>query len=136
MHILTLNMRRPHTFCVYIGLRKQKLLLTCEIFAFYHFLGCFVFLENSGKQLQSWGFGKDRSGYSKHKYFFSPNSDKKKHKTGLLYFHEESIYDISKPLHAWYASKSVTNGRMGTVKQKQICPLNFFEVGGINMFIA
>ena len=42
MHILALNMRRPHTFCVYIGLRKIKLLVTCDIFAFYQFWGCFV----------------------------------------------------------------------------------------------
>ena len=42
MYILTLNMRRQHTFGVYIGLRKLKLLFTYEIFAFYQFLVCFV----------------------------------------------------------------------------------------------
>ena len=98
MHNLTLNMRRPHTFCVYIGLRKLKLLFTYEIFAFYQFLGCFVniFWKIRGNKLQSGGFKEDRSGYSKHKYFFSLNSDKKKN-TGQLYFHEESIMIFQSP---------------------------------------
>ena len=39
-----------------------------------------------------------------------------------LFFHEESIYEISKPLHAQF----LTNGRT-----TNIMPVNFFEVGGI-----
>ena len=72
MHILTLNMRRPHTFCAYIGLRKLKLLFTCEIFAFYLFVGCFVniFWKIQGKKLQLGGLREDRAGNSKHKYLF------------------------------------------------------------------
>ena len=71
MHILTLNMRRPHIFCVYIGLRKLKLLFTCEVFAFYQFLGCFVniFWKILGKKYSLGGFREDRSGYSKHFLF-------------------------------------------------------------------
>ena len=73
MHIMALNMRRPHTFCVYIGLRTLKLLLPCGIIAFYQIWGCFVNIfwgKIRGKILQSGGFGEDRSGYSKHNFFF------------------------------------------------------------------
>ena len=52
------------------------------------------------------------------------NSDKKKN-TGQLFFHEESIYEISKRQRAQFSM----NGRMDN--PKPICSRNFFEVGGI-----
>ena len=87
MHILALNMRRPHTFCAYIGLKKLKLLFTCEIFAFYQFLDRFVnsFWKIRGKSLQS-------VGYSKHNYFlFPPNSDKKKYTVSYIFTKNPSM---------------------------------------------
>ena len=70
---LALNMCRPHTFCVYIGLRKLKLLFTCEIFAFYLFfvpsLICFGKFEEKVYSRVG-GDRENRSGYRKHNYFF------------------------------------------------------------------
>ena len=89
LHIMTLNMRRPHTFRVYIGLRNLKLLLTCEIFAFYQFLGCFVniYWKIRGKNLQSGVLGRiGRVTVNTNMLlFFSLNSDKKKKKKRVSY---------------------------------------------------
>ena len=53
MHILALSMR----VYIHVGLKKLKLLFTCEISAFYQFLGCFVniFLENSEEKFTAYG---------------------------------------------------------------------------------
>ena len=64
------------------------------------------------------------------------NLDKKKN-VCQIFFHEESIHEISKPQHARFL-----NGQMlaktdaWTHNLKPICPINFFEAGDIVMLYS
>ena len=44
MHILAVIMLHQHTFCVYKGKRKLKLLITCENFVLFCILTVFIFI--------------------------------------------------------------------------------------------